>query len=362
MWRWTKQYGVKSKLMKIAAFLTCFMLLVVAGCAKTSSTGEDSEAKPVELKLAHFFPSTHPVETELVQPWAKDIEEATNGMVKVVSYPGETLSKASDIYDAVVNGVSDMGISCFAYTRGRFPVLEVFELPGIIYNNSKVASMVAWEAIQELNPKEVQDTKLMMVITTGPGDLYTKTPVKKLSDLKGMEIRATGLSAKTLEALGASPVGMSQAEAYESLAKGVVKGNLGPVEVLKGWKQAEVTEYITKTPFLYNTLFFMNMNIDKWNSFSPEIQQAIEEVNKKYFNEVASGLWDKQNTDAMKFAVDENGMQVITLSDEEAKQWIDLVTPVQKDFIDAMSKQGLNGQEIIDKVKDLAAKYNSQYK
>lgn len=362
MLKWTGCRQKKSKLPKIttAIMLIGLMLLGLAGCGKTNTTTQ--ETKPVELKLAHFWPSTHPIETQLVQPWAKDIETATGGKVKIVSYPGETLVKANDIYDGVVNGVTDIGISCFAYTRGRFPVLEVFELPGITYNNSKVASNVAWDGIQTLNPKEVQDTKLLMVITTGPGDLFTKKPVKTLADLKGMEIRATGLSAKTLAALGASPVAMAQSEAYESLSKGVVKGNLGPDEVLQGWKQAEVTDYITKTPFLYNTLFFVTINKDKWNSLSPELQAAIEGVNKKYFNEVASSLWDKQNADAMKYAVDKEGMQVITLSEVESKQWIELVTPVQADYIAAMSKQNLNGQEIIDKVKALADKYNAQFK
>jgi TRAP-type C4-dicarboxylate transport system substrate-binding protein len=105
----------------------------------------------------------------------------------------------------------------------------------------------------------------MMVLTTGSGDIFSKVPVKTLNDLQGLDIRATGLSAKTLKALGANPVAMPQSESYESLSKGVVKANLGPVEVLQGWKNAEVTQYLTKTPFLYNTLFFVTMNVDKWS-------------------------------------------------------------------------------------------------
>jgi TRAP-type C4-dicarboxylate transport system substrate-binding protein len=233
------------------ALLLVLSLLLVSGCGKSASTTTEGEEKTFELKLAHFFPATHPAETDLIQPWAKAIEEATAGRVTIVSYPGQTLSQADAVYDGVISGISDLGLSCFSYTRGSFPVLEVFELPGIKYANSKVASSVAWEGIKELNPEEVQDTKLMMVITTGPGDLYTKVPVRKLEDLKGLEIRATGLSAKTLEVLGATPVAMAQSEAYEALSKGVVKGNLGPVEVLQGWKQAEVTEHLTLTPFLY---------------------------------------------------------------------------------------------------------------
>lgn len=344
--------------------LAGLMLLVLLLFTTACSSGEEPEAgaEAVELKLAHFFPATHPFETELVQPWAAAIEEATEEKVKVTSYPGETLLKADAVYDGVVNGVSEIGASCFSYTRGRFPVVEVFELPGVIYNNSKVASKVAWEGIQELNPKEVQDTKLMMVITTGPGDLFTKEPVEKLEDLKGMEIRATGLSAKTLEKLGAVPVAMAQSEAYEALSKGVVQGNLSPVEVLKGWKHAEVTDYLTRTPFLYNTLFFITMNLDTWNSLDAETQQAIEEVNKKFFDEVGMGLWDKQNEAALTYALDEQDIQEIKLSEEEANRWIELVKPIQDEYAANMDAMELDGKSILETVNQLAEKYNAELK
>lgn len=344
----------------LLVMVLCVSLVIAAGCNKSTTTG--SQGKTIELKLAHFWPATHPAETQLVQPWARDIEKASNGRIKITSYPGETLAKANDIYDGVVKGGVDIGISCFSYTKGRFPVCEVFELPGITYHTSKAASKVAWDTLQELNPKEVQDTHLLMVLTTGPGDIYSKSPIRTLEDIKGMEIRATGMSAKTLTALGATPVGMPQSEAYESLSKGVVKANLGPDEVLKGWKQAEVTKYLTKTPFLYNTVFFVTMNKDKWNSLDPEMQKVVTDVSKKYFEEVAAGLWDKQNEEALKWAVDEKKMELITLSPEETAKWIGLVTPVQQETIDAINKTGLNGQEVITKVKALADKYNQQYK
>lgn len=351
----------RNKKLLLVSFV--FMLVfAVTACSTQTQSGQGQKQGTVELKLAHFFPSTHPAETQLIQPWAKAIEEATNGQVKVTSYPGETLLKADGIYDGVVSSVADMGLSCFSYTRGRFPVLEAFELPGVTYNNSKAASLVAWEGIKQLNPKEIQDTKLMMVFTTGPGDLFTKVPVQNLQNLQGLDVRATGLSAKTLKALGANPVAMPQSEAYEALSKGVVKGNLGPVEVLQGWKNAEVTEYLTRTPFIYNTLFFITMNLDKWNSLSPETQKAIEEVNKKYFAEVAISLWDKQNEAALKYALQEKGMKEIKLSQEETNKWIAAVKPIQDEFVASMKQKGLPGQETLDTVKALAEKYNEEYK
>jgi TRAP-type C4-dicarboxylate transport system substrate-binding protein len=161
--------------------------------------------------------------------------------------------------------------------------------------------------------------------------------------------------------LGANPVAMPQSESYEALSKGVVKGNLGPVEVLQGWKNAEVTQYLTRTPFLYNTLFFITMNLDRWNSLSPENQKAIEEVNKKFFEDVAIGLWDKQNEAAWKYAVEEKGMQEIKLSQEEKDKWIAAVKPIQDEFVATMQQKGLPGQEALDTVKALAEKYNKEY-
>lgn len=325
------------------------LMMVTSGCANNTAK------ETVNIKLAHFFPASHPAEVELIQPWAQAIAEATEGRVNITSYPGQTLLQADAIYDGVVSNIAEMGLSCFAYTRGRFPVLEAFELPGVTYSNSKVASKVAWEGIRELDPAEVQDTKLMMVFATGPGDLYTKEPVRNLNDLQALTIRATGLSAKTLQALGASPVAMPQSEAYEALSKGVVKGNLGPIEVLQGWNQAEVTEYLTLTPFLYNTLFFITVNLDVWNSITPQDQETILEINERFFTEVAMNLWDKQNESGYSYAVVEHGMEVIELSAAEIEQWLELIQPIQNEFVETVGQPGAEALELVHR---LAEKYN----
>ena len=336
------------------------LLLILVTIASLSTACQNESTETIELSLAHFFPGTHPAETEFVQGWANAIEEATDGLVVVTSYPGGTLLQAADTYNGVVNGVADLGLSCFAYTRGRFPVLEAFELPGIIYEKSKVASKVAWEGIQQINPDEIQDTKLLMVIATGPGDLFTKDPITNLADIQGYEIRATGLSATTIEALGGIPVGMPQSEAYEALSKGIVKGNLSPVEVLKGWKHAEVTNYITKTPFLYNTLFYVTMNLEKWNSIPTNIQKIIIETTDTFYNETGIGLWDKQNEAGLSFAINEQEMEIIELSSDEITLWIDKVTSVQDTYNETIRALGIN-DDIIKIIEDLANKYNDIY-
>lgn len=342
-------------------FLSFLLIIcIIAGTVFLSGCNK-KEPETFSFRLAHFFPPTHPAETILIKGWIEAVKTATDGRVTIESFPGETLSKAADIYDGVVSGIADIGLSCFIYTPGRFPVLESFEQPGIVYNNSKVASMVAWEGIQTLAPAEVQDTKLLMVIATGPGDLFTKTPVNSLADLSGMEIRATGISADTITHLGGIPVGMPQSETYDALSRGVVSGNLAPIEVLKGWRHAEVTKYITKTPFLYNTLFFVTMNKSKWESMPEDLREKILEVTAEFHEQTAIGLWDMQNQEAEKFAIEENNMQQIDLSEAEKAIWIQKVSPIQENYKNKLAGLGIDSDPLA-LINELADKYNEIYK
>lgn len=220
--------------------------------------------------------------------------------------------------------------------------------------------MTAWEGIKALNPAEVQDTHLLFVIATGPGDLFTKTPVKSLSDIQGMEIRATGLSAETIRLLGGVPVGMPQSDTYDALSKGVVKGNLGPIEVLKGWKQAEVTTSITRTPFLYNTLFFVTINKEIWDAMPADLQKIVTDVSEKFHAETAAGLWDMQNEAALAYAVDEQKMAVIELSEAESSLWIDKVMPIQEAYSNKLSGLGIDADPL-KIINELSEKYNKAY-
>ncbi len=344
------------------------LLILAAGCGgepveevvdgeEPAEVIEEDNGEVFEFNLAHFFPAGHPAETDLVQGWAAALSEASGGRIEITSYHSGTLIGADDIYGGVVAGTADIGLSAFFYTRGRFPVLEVFELPGIVYDSSYAASKVAWEGIRELNPEEIQDTELMFVLATGPGDLFTTKPVRNLEDLQGMKIRAAGLSAETLPLLGATPEAMPQDEAYEALQRGLVEGNLAPVEVLQGWGHGEVTDYLTRTPFLYNALFFVTMNQDKWASLPEDLQQVFLEVNGQFHEEVAAGLWDEQNERALEWAVEETGQEVFTLTDEETELWIERVLPLQEDFIERMNELGLPGEEIVQTVTDLAEQY-----
>ena len=345
---------MKKKVLFGLVSLALVMLPLASGCATTSGP-------TIELSLAHFWPAEHFLTTEQVPDWIEEIEAATNGRVKITAYPGQTLLQAPETYDGVVNGIADIGISVFAYNRGRFPLLEAWELPGIPYVNATAAAVTAWEGYKKFMPAETSDTKVLYLFATGPGHMWTKKPVRTLEDLQGMRIRATGLSAKSLEVLGASPEAMSQPDATEALMKGVVDGNLSPTETLLGYKQAEFVDYITMTPFIYNTLFYCVMNLEKWNSLPEDVQQAFDEVNEKWA-EKAGQIWDAHMQEGLDYGLIDHGMQAIELSAEETARWKALLVPLQDEYVAEAQSQGLPGREVLDEVIRLAEQYSRQYK
>ncbi len=332
--------------------IAMFFWVVVIGITLTATSVLSAEAKPTKLTFSIFFPPTHG-QTKAAMDWAKEIEKRTENKVQISVFAGGTLTKAPQCYSGTVKGISDLGFSLFAYTRGRFPVLAAVDLP-MGYASGKVASRVAQEFAKTFKPKELSDVKVLYLHAHGPGLLHTKKPVKKLEDIKGMKIRATGLSAKIVKALGGVPVAMPQGGTYEALKKGVVEGTFGPMEVLKGWKQAEVIKYTTECYSVgYTTTFFVVMNLDKWNALPADIKKIFDEVSDKY-TDVHGNVWDSTDQEGRKYT-QSLGNEIISLSDEESARWRKAVEPVINDYI----ANTPDGDAHVKKIRELMKKYSN---
>jgi len=322
-------------------------------------TGIGHAANDIKLTYSIFFPPSH-VQAKAGESWAKEIEKRTNGQVKITVFPGGTLTPADQCYDGIVKGISDMGMSAFAYTRGRFPIMEALDLP-LGFPSGRVATRVANEFFKVMKPKALEDVKVLYLHAHGPGLLHTKKPVKTLEDLKGMKIRSTGFSAKVVEALGAVPVAMPQGETYESLQKGVVDGTFGPIEVLKGWKQAEVIKSTTECYEVgYTTVFFVAMNLKKWNALPKDIQKIFEDVSKEWID--AHGkAWDTSDTDGRAFTLS-LGNQIIKLSSSESARWKKAVNPTIDEYIKNTDAKGLPGKQAVKEAQTILAKQRKKVK
>jgi len=303
-----------------------------------------AEQKPIELTYSNFFPAPHKNAILSVE-WGKEVEKRTNGRVKVTVFPGGTLTPAAQCYDGVVKGLSDVGLSVLGYTRGRFPLTEVIDLP-LGYRNALEATKLINIYYKKFKPKEFDDVKVMYLHAHGPGILHTKKPVEKLEDIKGMKISCHGLSAKVVSALGAVPVAMPMPERYDAIQKGVAEGGMFPEESLKGWKLAEVVNYTTQDfGAAYTTGFFVVMNKDKWASLPPDIQKIIEGINEEWIVKTGEG-WDEIDKEGYALAA-AKGIKTIALSKEEDARWHEKVKPILADYVKTMTEKKLPGGEAL---------------
>jgi TRAP-type transport system periplasmic protein len=312
-------------------------ILLVLGIALLPATRVSAQA-PVKLKFSNFFPATHQYAV-LGQQFCDEIKKRTNGKVEIAYYPSGILTTAPKMFEGVVNGVSDIGLSHCEYTRGRFAVTETLSLP-MGYPSGYVAGQTANDFYNQFHPKEWDAVHVLLFYSTGPQIISTvKKPVRTLDDLKGLKIRAAGRPADILKAVGGTPVGVEMADMYDGLQRGVVDGVLSSMEVQKGWKIGEIIRYATlsyKVGTVYT--FYIVMNKNKWN--------ALPEDAKKIFTDVAAQWKDKYGVASNDIDIEgreyllKNGGQLIALSDDESKKWVNAAQPVIEKHIKELEAKG----------------------
>lgn len=310
--------------------------------------------KAIELSYATFFPPTH-VQAQLAVEWGNEIEKRTGGKVKFTHFPGGALLKGPEIYDGVIRGIADVGMSVCAYTQGRFPSIEAIDLP-MGYPTGVAASAIINDFYKKFDLKDFEQVQVLYLFAHGPGILHSQKPVEKMEDLKGMKIRSTGTSALVSRALGAVPVSLPQAGVYEALQKGIAEATWSPVEVLKGWKQAEVIKFtIDSFSVGYTQGFFVAMNKKKWDSLPKDVQDVIEEVNQEWIKRTGEA-WDESDKEGREFS-EGLGNKTIELSDEESARWAAAVEPVLEDYIKAAEGKGLPGRDYVNFIREEVKKH-----
>lgn len=317
--------------------LTLLAFPLMGGCA-------DEEEETFDLTYNNFFPPTN-YHSILADEFCKEIEERTDGRVTITYYPSGGLAAAADTYDAVVEGIADIGMSCLAYTMGRFPASELVDLPHG-YPNGWVATKVATDFYNEFTPDEFDDCHPLYFHAHGPGIVLTvDTPVYTLEDMQGLVLRSTGVGAAIAEALGATGYAASQSDARELMSKGTIDGSMTPMEPLLGWSQAEVVKYVTNCYDVgYTTDFFVVMNLDKWNSLPGDIQDIFTEVSEEWAEKHAK-LWTYYDKAAADYFLTFDGREIIELDAAEMARWVDAAAVVKDTY---MTEKGADGLPVDD--------------
>ncbi len=312
----------------------------------------------ITLTYANFPPATT-FPCIQMERWAKEVEKRTNGKVKVQTFPGGTLLPAKNIFDGVITGTADIGNFAMSYQPGRFPLSEAIDLP-IGFTSAKVASLALYDLIEKYKPKEFEKVKVLTLFTCPPADIMSKTPVKTLADLKGMELRASGTGATVLKYLGATPVGMPQSEAPEAIQKGVVKGNVSSMEILKDFNFAAYLPYATEAN-LFVVSFAVVMNKDKWNSLPADVKKVFDDLRREQADWTGTYV-DNHVKEALKWSKEKYNHQLISFSAKDQAEIRRLTKPMIDEYVKKVTAMGMPGDQIMKDVYQLKDKYEKESK
>jgi TRAP-type C4-dicarboxylate transport system substrate-binding protein len=322
-------------------------LLLAAGVALAVSPA----SAQTTLRVANWLPPQHPLFAQIILPWTKQVEEATNGRVKmeVLDAP---LGPPPAHFDFAVNDVADVTYGVHNYTPGRFVATELGEM-SFLCEKSAYLSPAWWRIYNKYlaGLDEHRGTHLLGIWTHGPGQLWTRDrDVASLDSIKGAKIRIGGGFAQDVsEALQLVPIQAPVTKAYEILSGGVADGIQFPAESVTAFKVDEVLDQGLVVPGgLYTASMFLVINQAKWDALSKEDQAAIESVSGEALAKLAGKVWDEADDNAYAKMKAGGKMKLVTPDEAEMTAIKAALKPYQEKVIKAITDKGVNGQEAYD--------------
>jgi TRAP-type C4-dicarboxylate transport system substrate-binding protein len=296
-----------------------------------------------------------------LNPWAEKINKQTEGRVQIKIYYGATLSSPQDAYDAAVKGLADISWGSHAMTPGRFPLTEVFQLPGLGENDADAQFILydLWQKFPEFEA-EHKNVKLLWLLGLPQYPIVSTKPVRQLEDLKGLRIRLSGEMAETFKIWGAVPIAMPITELYMGLQRKVVEAGQIPLVLIDAFKIHEVTKTLSLCPTPGGVIFIV-MNERKWESLPNDIQQVLIDVTKENFLVGNTRNATKYSHDVIQKYGKTPGHEVIVLSKQERRRWRKAAEPLFDEWASKIESKGLPGKAILAELMRLTEKYNAEY-
>jgi TRAP-type C4-dicarboxylate transport system substrate-binding protein len=319
-----------------------------------------AQDKPVDLKFAHWLPAQHPLQPMGFEVWAKSVEAASKGSIKVTLYPAQQLGKAPDHYDMARDGIADVAWINPGYQPGRFPVIAAGELPFLI-NNAKGGSAALDKWYRKYSEKEMKDVKVCLVHLHDPGALHAKKPISNPEQIKGMKIRpAHATMAKFVTLLGGTNVQVSAPEAREALEKGVADALTFPWNSILIFGIDKAVTHHLDIPF-YVTTFAWVMNKDTYGKMSAAQKKVIDDhCTTEWAEKVASGWADNEASGKEKLST-MPGHTLVKATDADIAAWRKAAEPLRTSWADEVKKAGHDPAAVMKEFDDELKARKSQY-
>ncbi len=326
-------------------------------------TGTAAMSQQVTLKLHTFIPPpSNPIKTFL-KPWTEKVFKASKGRLKVQIYPSMQLGgKPPQLLDQVKDGVVDIVFTLPGYTAGRFPKLEVFELPFV--HTDPLSSTLA---LQDFQAKHLQEEfkdyhVLLLHVHAGSMFMTRSRKITKMSDLKGMKIRtATRAGGWYLKSLGAVPIGAPLPRIPQMLAKGVIEGAMLPYEIAPAIKMQELASNFIQLsgdqPRMNTSTFSFLMNKNSYAKLPADLKKVIDKLSGRNIARWAGQNWADIEIPARKLMASKKKNSFSTIPPAEVAKMKAAAKPVIARWLKQMKGKGVDGAALLADARAMIAKY-----
>jgi TRAP-type transport system periplasmic protein len=319
-----------------------------------ASTATQGEVKPIKITFALQSPPDGWFSTHALQPWLKQMEDASKGKIKFDVYYGQTLVKMQDAWDAVATGVADSAFITHSTYPGLTPLSDMFVLTFVPYDTAKQFSTVMWKMYEKYPAirNEFKAVKLLEIHNSFPNfPLNSKRPINTVADFNGLKMRVSaGPPVDMAKALGVAPIVVPTGDVYMNMQKGVIDGNIQNWDVVYSFKLFELAKYYSNIP-MFGALFSTIMNQDKWNSLPKDVQDALTPLNGQYAAEFMGYNMQDTIVPFVRDAIKKQGFQMVenTPKQEDMDKMIALGgKPTWDKWVKDNTAKGYPAKEMLD--------------
>jgi len=293
-------------------------LVIVMVLAVTAGLSHAAD-KPIKWKGQTCFGLATPLAKNTILIWKENVEKMSGGRMVIDLHDAGEIVPPTKIYDGVRDGLLDFGMNTPAWQKGRYPAGDLFyTLPaGILEFNDLIIWMYGGggkELQQQMYGNEIIVFSLGL---TPPEEIWSKRPINTLADIKGLKIRAAGLSMDLWEKLGASVVLLPGGEVLPSLQRGLIDAAeyLEPsVDYTLGLH--EVCKYRFGPPVhMSNNIFQLVIKPGSWKKLPDDLKAIVENAAMAATFQGYARFW----MDSIKFnkKIEEYGIKTTKLSKED---------------------------------------------
>jgi TRAP-type C4-dicarboxylate transport system substrate-binding protein len=301
----------------------------------------------VTMKASHQFPGGKgDVRDDMVQMIAKAAQAANVGLTVQV-YPGASLFKPNQQWNALVDGQLDISLFPLDYASGKVPSFSATLMPGLIRSQERAKRVNGSPFMTDVRAEIVDNGVIVLSDAWFAGGMAAKGHcIVKPDDLKGMKFRAAGPTfAAMWEAAGASIVSPPSNEIYNAFQTGVVNATDTSLGTFDSTRLYEVTDCLTAPGnnalwFMYEPVLMSKKSFDKLNKAQQDALIKAGKDAQAFFE----GKADAVNNEAIK-DFEDHKVKVVTLDDADYNTWLDLA---KKTSYAKFAKDVPNGQKLID--------------